>query len=105
MNAPVTVARNTSVDFSAVTIRGDVVYLGAQDSLVIVDKSTGVPEALSTNLSAYGITPRPGHVFIKDWSECSGLTESLADSGLVEIVETHSVGPFESKAYEVKVLV
>lgn len=105
MKESLTVALNTSVDFSAVTVSGDVVYLGTQDALMIVDKSTGLPEPLSVNLSAYGLVPRPGHVFIKDWSECSGLTASLADSGLVEIVDTHAVGPFDSTAYEVKVCV
>lgn len=105
MNAPVTVAKNTSVDFPAVTISGDVVYLAEQGALLLMDSETGAPERLSVNLAAYGLIPKPGHVFIKDWSEGSGVTNSLAASGLVQVVDTHAVGPFNTTAYEVKVRV
>lgn len=105
MAAPITVARNASVDFPGVTINGDVVYLSEQNALLLMDEDTGAPERLSVNLEGYGLVPRPGNVFIKDWSEGSGVTDSLADSGLVEIVQTHTVGPFDTTAYEVKVRV
>ncbi|MFJ2662641.1 hypothetical protein [Arthrobacter koreensis] len=105
MAAPITVARNASVDFPAVTISGEVIYLSDQKALLLLDKETGAPERLSINLEGYGLLPRPGNVFIKDWSEGSGVTESLVDSGLVEIVQTHTVGPFDTTAYEVKVRV
>lgn len=105
MNAPLTVAENASVDFSSTTLSGDVLFLGEQHALLLTDKETGLPERLSVNLEAYGLTPRPGHVFIKDWSESTGVTASLVNSGLVEIVDVHRVGPFDTTAYEVKVLV
>lgn len=105
--SPSTVVRTeTSVDFSSgLTISGDVVYFTSQEALVIIDEETGLPERLSVNLGHYGLFPRPGHVFIKDWSEGSGVAASLVENGLVEMVETHKVGPFESPAHEVRVLV
>jgi hypothetical protein len=105
MNAqPITVAKNTSVDFPGIKINGDVLYLADKNALVIIDQETGGPERLSVNLDAYGLTPRPGFVFIKDWSEGSGVTASLAGSGLVEIIDSHMVGPFSTTAYEVRVV-
>lgn len=102
---PITVHKNASVDFSAITISGDVLYFADQGALVLMDEETGLPERLSVNLDAYGLIPSPGHVFIKDWSEGSGVTASLVDTGLVEVIDTHSVGPFDSTAYEVRVVI
>lgn len=103
MTTQTVVRRDTSVDFSALTISGDVVYYEDQDALVIVDNETGLPERLSVNLGAYNLTPRPGHVFIKDWSEGAGVASSLEDSGMVEIVAAYSVGPHAARAFEVRV--
>lgn len=104
-SAPITVGTDASVDFSAITIHGDVIYLSDQNALVLMDKDHGGRERLSTNLEAYGLTPKPGHVFIKDWSEHRGLADSLRESGLVEITETYTVGPFATTAHEVRVVV
>lgn len=101
---PVTVARDTAVTFSSLVINGDVIYFKEQNALVLIDDETGGPERLSVNLNAYGLTPRPGHVFIKDWSEGAGLAASLAEAGVVEIVGSQDVGPFASTAYEVRVV-
>lgn len=56
-------------------------------------------EVLSTSLRAYGYIEFPGEVFIKDWSEHSGLAAALVDAGAGEITETLTVGPFDSRAY------
>lgn len=104
-SAPITVSTNASVDFSAVRISGEVLYFTEQDALVLMDEVTGCRERLSVNLEAYGLKPKPGHVFIKDWSEHRGLADSLRDSGLVEITETYAVGQFASTAYEARVVV
>lgn len=63
------------------------------------------PERVSVNLSAYGLEAPAGHVFVKDWSEHRGLAKSLVDQGLGQIVETVTVGPFDSPAHLVKVIV
>lgn len=105
MHAPSTVVRKeTSVDYSGSTINGDVVYLNTQEALVIINGQTGIPQRLSVNLGHYGLVPRPGHVFIKDWSEGAGVAASLVEKGLVEMVETHTVGPFATSAHEVRVV-
>lgn len=106
MNAqPITVRKNASVDFSAITISGDVLYLADKNALVLIDNETGCPERLSVNLDAYNLTPRPGHVFIKDWSEAFGLAVSLVEAGVVEITAAYSVGPFSTTAFEARVRV
>ncbi|MET3172972.1 UNVERIFIED_ORG: hypothetical protein ABIB52_000800 [Arthrobacter sp. UYCu721] len=105
MNAqPITVRKNASVDFPGIKISGDVLYLADKNALVLIDSETGGPERLSVNLDAYGLTPRPGFVFIKDWSEGAGVAASLAKDGLVEITASHMVGPFSTTAYEVRVV-
>lgn len=94
---------DATVNFSAVSISGDVLYAAEHNDLVLIDEETGCREALSVNLSAYNLSPRPGHVFIKDWSEGHGVTASLAKAGIVDVVAAYKVGPFASTAYEVKV--
>lgn len=103
-SAPITVGTDASVDFSAITIHGDVLYLADQNALVLMDKDHGSRERLSTNLEAYGMTPKPGHVFIKDWSEHAGVAASLVEAGLVELTEKYAVGQFASTAYEARVI-
>ena len=105
MSAPhITVHKNVSVDFPGITISGEVLYFEDKNALVLMNDETGGIERLSVNLDAYGLTPHPGHVFIKDWSEGAGVAASLADTGLVEITDSHTVGPFSSTAYEVRVV-
>lgn len=63
------------------------------------------PERLSTNLTAYDLHPLGlNHVFMKDWSEHSGLTDDLVAKGLVTIVRRVRVGQFSSLAYEVAIV-
>lgn len=101
----VTVRQNVAVEFSAITITGDLIYYPEQNALQLIDQETGCPERLSVNLIAEGLTPAPGNVFIKDWSECSGVAKSLETAGIVEIVAPYIVGNFASTAFEVRVLV
>lgn len=35
------------------------------------------------NLEAYGLSPAPGHAFIKDYSENEGVLASLQNSGII----------------------
>lgn len=63
------------------------------------------PERLSINLSAYDLHPMGlNHVYVKDWSEHSGLTDNLVAKGLVSIVRRVRVGQFSSLAYEVAIV-
>jgi hypothetical protein len=63
-------------------------------------------EVITKRLDAYGLFPAEDGttVFITDWSENVGLTASLVAAGVVEIVRELTVGPFKSRAYEVRVL-
>lgn len=101
---PITVAKDTAVSFPSIIINGDVMYFKEQNALVLIDDETGGPERLSVNLAGYGLTPRPGHVFIKDWSEGTGVAASLSEAGVIEIVGSETVGPFACTAYEARVI-
>jgi predicted GNAT family acetyltransferase len=101
---PISVEKNATVDFSAVTVSGEVLYFADKNALVIMNDEHGGMERLSVNLEVYGLTPKPGHVFIKDWSEGRGVAASLADAGLIEITEQYAVGQFASTAYEARVI-
>lgn len=75
----------------------------AERSVLRLETDEG-PEPLSINLARYGLRPADGCVFVKGWSERAGLAESLEEQGLVEIKGRLVVGPFNSPAYEVRVL-
>lgn len=63
------------------------------------------PERLSINLDAYDLHPMGlAHVFVRDWSEHSKLTDELVAKGLVTIVRRVQVGPFSSVAFEVAIV-
>lgn len=67
------------------------------------DEVGHVPEVLSVNLSDYGLYADAGNVFIKDYSEHEGLTQSLVEANLVKVVRQVTFGPFNTTAYEVEV--
>lgn len=60
-------------------------------------------EVLSVDLMAYGLVPAPGCVYVKDWSEHSGLADALETAGLGQIQERVVVGPMDAVAYELRV--
>lgn len=97
----ITEKHNVTVDLGVITLTGTVSHDDVNRDLVLFDEEG--PEVLSVNLEAYGLTPEPGNVFIKDWSEHSGLTKRLEEAGLVKAVHWVTVGPFASTAYEVEV--
>lgn len=98
-----TIATGVRASFSGYPIEGDVAH-DAEQHVLFLDDSEGPASVISINLDAYGLEPQDDTVFIKDWSENSGLTDSLVDAGVVAIVAEHTVGPFRSRAYEVRVL-
>jgi len=97
-----TIAEDVTVSFSAITLRGDVEYIAPTRALVL-NSTDGPGEVITTNLGHYGLEPREDTVFIKDWSEHTGLAASLEAAGVVEIVRAVNVGPFKSRAYEVRI--
>lgn len=73
-------------------------------ALGFVDAEELIGEVISVNLAAYGLEAPEGHVYIKDWSEHSGLADSLQEHGAVQKVSSVKVGPFSSTAWLVRVI-
>ena len=96
------VADGVAVDFSGFVMTGAILHDDVRRGLFLED-GEGPAEVLSTNLAAYGMNALEGHVFIKDWSEHSGVTAALVAQGVVTIVDEVRVGPFSSRAYQVRV--
>ncbi|MGW0538520.1 hypothetical protein [Streptomyces sp. NPDC003032] len=96
-----TVKHDVTVKFGCVELTGSLVHDDEHGVLELEDAEG--PEPISISLQGYGLTPERGNVFIKDWSEHSGLTARLERAGLVKPVHELTVGPFGSTAYEVQV--
>lgn len=77
--------KNVIVHFGEYHDRTTAIQLFAQD---------GVPLMTATvNLSAYQMAPKPGHVFIKEYSENEGITAALVANGIIEEpTETFTIG-------------
>ncbi|WP_405824175.1 hypothetical protein OG705_29050 [Streptomyces sp. NBC_00838] len=97
-----TAKHDVTVDFGCVELTGSLVH-DDEHRVLELENAEGPAESISISLRNYGLTPEPGNVFIKDWSEHSGLTARLAQAGLVKPVHTLTVGPYQSTAYEVQV--
>ena len=87
-----------------VTLSGVLSYNPARASLIVADHETGEAEVLSVDLTVYGYVAAPGEVFVKGWSEHSGLAAALEVEGVARIVETVLVGPFDSPAHRMQLL-
>lgn len=98
-----TIAENVSLLFSFTTLTGDVQYDPETHLLNLTDPE-GPGDVMTTNLDVYGYVAHDDRVFIKNWSEHTNLAQSLEAAGIVEIVRAINVGPFRSRAYEVRVL-
>lgn len=83
------------------TLRGAVAYHPAHQLLELT-YDTGETEALSTDLTTYGLVAAPGTVHVKDWSEHVGLASALQAAGLATIEASMRVGPFASRAHLVR---
>ncbi|MFD4577408.1 hypothetical protein ACFWNK_34110 [Streptomyces sp. NPDC058417] len=97
-----TAKHNVTVKFGRIELTGSLVH-DDEHRVLELETAEGPAEPISISLQGYGLTPEPGNIFIKDWSEHSGLTARLAQVGLVKPVCALAVGPFGSTAYEVEV--
>jgi len=81
-------------------------YADGSPALLFSPDSGEPAYALSTNLAGHNITvPAEGHVYIKGYAEHEGLCEALVKLGVVEAVQEITLGPYDTKATLVKVLV
>lgn len=74
----------------------------ADESTALVAEAVdedGYPEkvTLSLNLSAYGMNPGEGHVFVGDYSEHEGLPTAMEEAGLGDVIERFTFGPFDTE--------
>ncbi|MCV7512483.1 hypothetical protein M3D71_010060 [Micrococcus luteus] len=101
--APVTTFPGTTLFLPDGVISGTITYEARTQQLAIACED-GETEVMSIDLTLEGYLADPGECLIKDWSEHSGLTSALVDSGVVMRTETLTVGPFDSRAYRCLVL-
>lgn len=98
--------RAVVIDFPYISLAGIIgtqTYGDGTTALVLLTDEG--PETLSTNLGGHGLTPRsPEHVFVKDYSEHTGLAQSLVKADVAEIVAEVTFGNFGTRAYEVRLL-
>jgi hypothetical protein len=103
----ITLKTDVTVAFPGIEITGDLLTDETRSILELIgrdDEEWPESEVLNVSLEAYGLYPEPGCIFIKDWSEHGGVTDSLVAIGAVEIVRALAAGPFNSRAYEVRIL-
>ena len=99
---PVRIKTDVAVDFgNDFVLTGELQYDPAHRDLVLYTDEG--PEHISTQLTNYDLTAAEGCVFIKDWSEHSGLAGRLFRDGLVDPVHSVRVGPFAATAIEVRI--
>ena len=99
-----TLRENIRLEFNDIELDGRINYDPSQHALIFVDPTTGEDEVLTVDLLSSGYLARPGEVFVKDWSEHTGLGAALATHGIAEIVESVRVGPFGLAAYRMRVI-
>lgn len=59
---------------------------------------------LTVNLLGSGYVAEPGEVFIKDWSEHSGLAAALVAARVAKHVESLRVGPHGATAHRLRII-
>lgn len=87
-----------------VDLYGDLTYDPAARHLVLIHPD-GEHHDLSTDLLVYGYMPWVGETLVKDWTEHSGLTDALVMAGVATVLDRFEVGPFNSRAYRLRVLI
>lgn len=53
-------------------------------------------EHLTVNLRGHGWVTEPGHVWVRDYSEHSGLPAALEEAGIGKIVRRENIGDFHA---------
>ncbi len=97
-----TVKMNVSIPLESTTLVGDVLFDPEQE-LLLVDQEGYPVEFLNTDLSVYGLFATEDSVWIKGWSEHSGLAQALENAGVISITRSVTVGPFSLPAFQAKI--
>lgn len=76
-------------------------YVDGTPAIEIFSETEGPVATATVNLSGYNISPAPGHVIIKDYSENEGMVEALIAAGIItERGEGFSFGFITNGAFE-----
>lgn len=70
------------------------VYLDNSKAIRLLDARDGMPIASATvSLAQYQIKPTDGNIFVKDYSENTGMINALIDGGVInpECIRTHKL--------------
>lgn len=97
-----TIREHLTLSFNEIELTGELQYDSSQHALMLVFDD-GDSEVLSIDLLSSGYVAFPGEVFVRDYSEHSGLPAALVNTGLCEFVDTVDVGPFDSAAVRIRV--
>lgn len=96
-----TIRDDITVTYPQLSITGPVSFDSDQCALAHIDLESGEAVLLSIHL------PKPlydDEVWVMDWSEHRGWAKALERAGVVEIIDSTVVGPFDARAYLCRVL-
>lgn len=99
-----TIRSNALLSLTGLDRAGEIRYDNRQHALVLVDPATAEEEVLTVNLLSSGYVADPGEVFVKDWSEHSGLAAALVAARVTKHVESLRVGPHGAIAYRLRII-
>lgn len=99
-----TLEDGVTLAFNEIELTGCIEHDPAQHALEMLFPD-GDSEMLTVDLLASGYVAFPGEVFVRDYSEHSGLPGALIAAGVCELLEELSVGPFGSRVVRMRVLV
>lgn len=99
---PTKIKDQVTLTFGPIEITGDLYLASSLDGGTAAYLATEVGlEHISINLAAYRIFPRPGAIFVKNYSDHEGLAQSIVNAGLGTITDTVTFGPFHTTASEI----
>lgn len=98
-----TLREGITLAFNEIELTGRIEHDPAQNMLEMLFPD-GDSEILTVDLLASGYVAFPGEVFVRDYSEHSGLPAALVAAGVCGEVEKLSVGPFSSSVSRMRVI-
>lgn len=91
------------LSFNEIELVGELQHDPSQHALALVFDD-GDSEVLSIDLLSSGYVAFPGEVFVRDYSEQSGLPAALVKAGVCEAVEEITLRPHGSRVQRMRVI-
>ncbi|WP_125098679.1 hypothetical protein [Leucobacter chromiireducens] len=98
-----TIRERVTLSFNEIDLTGELQHDPTQHALVIVFDD-GDSEMLSIDLTISGYVAFPGEVFVRDYSEHSGLPTALVEASVCEVVEEIVLPPHGSRVQRMRVI-